>query len=86
MAHIGTEDLITKKRIDMASEFYEMLEKVSYGEIEHRIHKLTTARLLSELEDTVQMDLIKLSHDEWKAIYREKAIFTEILHELRDRL
>lgn len=63
------------------TELYEM----SRDEMLEEIKSMGTARLLAELDDTIQLDMLKMSHEKWLT-YQDKKVYQAIVRELRERV
>lgn len=67
------------------TELYRILEGDGIGALQECIKKLDTKDILMGIEDTVQLDVAKLSHDEWVTDKGVK-VFKMLLRELVERV
>lgn len=48
------------------------------------LESMTVGELFAELDDTIQLDMLKMDNDEW-ARFKEKKVYQAIVTELRSR-
>lgn len=56
-----------------------------WTEMEKKIAQLDTAQLFAELDDTIQLDILGASHEEWALIRSKKFVYKAICRELLKR-
>lgn len=60
------------------------LSKLNRNEIANQLKNMETEQLFAELEDTIQLDIAKLSTSEW--VKADTKVYLAIINELRDRM
>lgn len=62
-------------------------EKRDRIELIKKIQEMSTDRLFSELDDTIQFDIMKISNEKWCIdMNPDKVVYNAIIHELRNRV
>ncbi len=61
------------------------LAKMDKEKRKEKIKKMETSRLFAELDDTIQMDIMNISNEEWLN-YADKKVYLAIVRELKERL
>lgn len=61
-------------------ELYEN-DKESF---ENKLKEMSVSELLSNLDDTIQVDMLQMSNDKW-AMYNGKKVYQAIICELKQR-
>lgn len=54
-------------------------------ELANTLKSMKTERLIAELDDTIQFDILKMSNEQWIA-YKDKKVYLAIISELSKRL
>jgi hypothetical protein len=54
-------------------------------ELANTIKSMKTERLIAELDDTIQFDMLKMSNEQW-ITYKDKKVYLAIISELSKRL
>ena len=67
------------------TELHKFAMEHGWTELQKEIEKLDTARLFEELDDTIQMDMLGVSTEEWVFMRSKKIVYTTICRELMKR-
>lgn len=67
------------------TELYELYKSKGRDELIKNVRSMSDGRLLSELDDTIQIDVMNIDAEEW-ASHDRKKVYTVIKNELLDRL
>lgn len=57
-----------------------------WTELAEKLKTLDTSQLFSELDDTIQIDLLKISHENWNLMRSQKVVYNAICRELLTRI
>lgn len=67
------------------TSLHAMAMEKGWTELAREVEQMDTARLFAELDDTVQIDMMNVSSEEWALIRSKKAVYTAICRELMKR-
>lgn len=68
----------------MATELYELYKNDEIAFLK-KIKAMHVSELLTELDDTIQIDMLKMSNEEWISL-EGKRVYQSIINELRKRI
>ena len=68
------------------TELHAFLMENGLTELSKKLETIDTGQLFAELDDTVQMDILGVSHEEWTFMRSQKAVYTAICRELLKRV
>lgn len=70
----------------MSTELYSYGMVHGWTELHNKLETLDTGRLFSELDDTIQMDILNVSNEEWAFMRSKKFVYMAICKELLKRV
>ena len=70
----------------METNLHSFAMEYGWTELAEKISAMSTSQLFSELDDTIQMDLLKVSHEEWALMRSQKIVYASICRELLKRV
>ena len=66
------------------TESYELYE-ADREAFRNKLKEMSNGELLADLDDTIQIDMLKMSNDQW-ATLESKKVYHAIVNELRNRM
>ena len=70
----------------MSSNLHTFTLEHGWTELADKLANMDTTQLFAELDDTIQLDLLKVSNDDWAIMRSQKIVYTSICRELLKRI